>query len=375
MKIVIAVDSFKGSLTSLEAGQAIADGIRRVKDADIKIVPIADGGEGTVTALVNGMGGRLMKTTVTGPLGSPVEAEWGIVNGDTAVIEMASAAGICLVEKEQLDPLRATTFGVGELIKTALDMGLRRFIIGIGGSATNDGGSGMLEALGFELNDSANNKISRGAIGLKDLSSISSNNVTSALSSATFRIVCDVSNPLCGDMGCSKIYGPQKGASPSDIEAMDGWLKNFALLSGGDPDYPGAGAAGGMGFAFKTFLGGSLERGIDIIIAETRLEALIKDADLVITGEGRMDSQTINGKVPFGIASISRKCDRKLIAFCGCCTPDSSILNSRGIAAIFPILREVVPLNEALSHDTAYHNLASTAEQAMRLMALKVDTD
>lgn len=371
MNVVVAIDSFKGSMSSIEAGNAIKEGIARVKDADVMISPIADGGEGTVEALVEGMNGTLKTSTVTGPLGEKVSANWGIIDdGDskTAIIEMASAAGIILLKNEELNPLYTTTYGVGELIKEAISEGCKKFIIGIGGSSTNDGGVGMLQALGYEFLDDNNQEIKRGAIGLKDLATISKKNVIAGLDECTFKIACDVKNPLCGEYGCSKIYGPQKGATDDMIKDMDLWLGEYARISGGDMNYPGTGAAGGMGYAFLTFMNGSLEPGIDIVLHETRLEDKIKQADIVITGEGRMDSQTVMGKAPVGVAKLAKKYDKKVIAFCGCATEDAGICNDHGIDAYFPILRSVCSLEEALSKEVAMSNLSNTTEQVFRLI-------
>jgi len=369
MNVVVAIDSFKGSLSSIEAGSAIREGIGKACNANVQVSPIADGGEGTVESLVDGMQGKLRSSIVTGPLGEKIEARWGLIEdtiGRTAIIEMASAAGIVLLKKNQLNPLYTTTYGVGELIKAAINEGCRRFLIGIGGSSTNDGGIGMLEALGYDFLDSERKSVLRGAIGLKDLKYISNKNVLKELDDCTFRVACDVTNPLCGDNGCSAVYGPQKGATTDMIKEMDSWLYRYAQISGGDSEYPGTGAAGGMGYAFRTFLNASLEPGIDIVLEETRLEAKIKDADIVITGEGRMDSQTVMGKAPVGVARIAKKYNKKVIAFCGCATSDAGICNDYGIDAYFPILRNVVSLEEALNRDNAYDNLQKTAEQVFR---------
>lgn len=371
MNVVIAIDSFKGSMTSLEAGEAIAKGISNVADANITICPIADGGEGTVDALVEGMGGELRKTVVTGPLGDKVEAKWGVIENDTgklAIIEMAEAAGIVLLKANQLNPYATTTYGVGELINAAIDEGCRRFIIGIGGSSTNDGGVGMLQALGFDFTDVDGKPIERGAKGLEKLASISRDNVSPILGECVFLVACDVKNPLCGDNGCSSVYGPQKGATFEMIANMDRWLSDYALLSGGDKDYPGTGAAGGMGFAARTFLNASLEPGIDIVLRETCLEEKVKDADIVITGEGRMDSQTVMGKAPVGVAQIAKKYNKKVIAFCGCATEDAKLCNEHGIDAYFTILRNVVTLDEALERENAMGNMTNTVEQVFRLL-------
>lgn len=371
MKAVVAIDSFKGSLSSIEAGNAIKAGIEKVKDIDVTISPIADGGEGTVEALVRGMNGVIMHSEVTGPLGKNVTAKWGMIEDagtKIAIIEMAQAAGIELLNREELNPLKTTTYGVGELIKEAIDKGCRRFIIGIGGSATNDGGAGMLQALGYDLLDANGEKVPFGAIGLKSLVSISNENVINELSDCVFRVACDVKNPLCGENGCSAIYGPQKGADKAMIKDMDSWLRKYAEISGGDMEYPGTGAAGGLGFAFLTFLNASLEPGIDIVLDETGLEEKIKGADIVITGEGRMDAQTVMGKVPVGVAKIAKKHNKKVIAFCGCATDDALICNEYGIDAYFPIIRTIISLDEALDKNIATKNLSLTAEQVFRLL-------
>lgn len=371
MNVVIAIDSFKGSLSSIEAGRAIETGIKKACDADVKIYPIADGGEGTVEALSSGMKGVIKSSVVTGPLGEKITAHWGLIDdkkGRTAIIEMACAAGIGLIEKSELNPLNTTTYGVGELIKDAIAQGCRRFIVGIGGSATNDGGVGMLQALGYDFEDEEGNPIRHGAIGLKDLTGISDKNVLQELKECTFRVACDVKNPLCGDNGCSMIFAPQKGATPEMIKDMDGWLKKYARIAGGDMNYPGTGAAGGLGFAFLTFLNATLEPGIDIVLQETGLEEAIRAADIVITGEGRMDSQTVMGKAPIGVAKLAKKYDKKVIAFCGCVSEDARICNEYGIDAYFTILNNVVSRKEALDKDNAAANMASTAEQVFRLL-------
>ena len=375
MKIVIATDSLKGSLTSLEAGKAISQGIHRaIPDAKVIVRPIADGGEGTVEALVLGMNGKEVTVTVTGPLGTPVECTYGILEEQkTAIIEMSGAAGITLVPLPDRNPLYTTTYGVGEVIKDAIRRGCRHFIVGIGGSATNDGGMGMLQALGYGFLDQNEKPVAFGAKGLKDLTKITDTNVIPELKECTFRIACDVTNPLCGDRGCSAVYGPQKGATPSMIREMDKWLEDYAALSAktfpkADALYPGTGAAGGMGFAFLTFTNAVLESGIKIILDETQLEDYIKDADIVVTGEGRLDGQTVMGKAPIGVAQIAKKYDKTVIAFSGCVTEDAALCNDAGIDAFFPILRGVVTLEEAMSRETAEKNMIATAEQVFRLI-------
>ena len=375
MNVVIAIDSFKGSLSSLEAGESAANGIKKVyPDATTVIRPLADGGEGTVDALVAGCGGKMTTVSVTGPLGETVSCQYGIVSATkTAIIEMAVAAGITLVPPQKKNPLHTTTYGVGEIIADAVKRGCRHFLIGIGGSATNDGGIGMLQALGFGMLDENGNQVEFGAKGLRQLKSITTSHVLPELSKCTFRVACDVTNPLCGEFGCSSIYGPQKGATPEMIQDMDQWLGAYAELAKerfpkADAKYPGTGAAGGMGFAFLTFTDAVLESGINIVLDETKLEDYIKDADLVITGEGRMDGQTAMGKAPVGVAKLAKKYGKKVIAFAGAVQRDARACNDAGIDAFFPILRGVVTLEEAMKNENAKQNLADTAEQVIRLM-------
>ena len=370
MKIAIAIDSFKGSLGSMEAGNAAAEGIRRVlPDAECVVRPLADGGEGTVEALVAGLGGRLRNVEVTGPVGKPVVAMYGLV-GSTAVMEMAQAAGITLVSGVEKNPLRTTTFGVGEMIKDAIAQGCRRFIVGIGGSATNDAGAGMLQALGFRLQDADGRDIPFGGGALSSVSKIDRGGAVQELGECTFRIACDVTNPLCGEKGASAVYGPQKGATPEMVETLDSALAHFAAVSGGDPEYPGSGAAGGLGFAFREFLGAELKSGVEIVLEETRFEEVVRDADVVVTGEGRLDSQTVMGKAPIGVAGMAKRFGKKVLAFSGCVTPDAGVVNSHGIDAFFPILREVVTLEKALEKGNAAANLAATTEQVFRCLLL-----
>lgn len=375
MKIVAAIDSFKGSISSLEAGYAVSSGFRSVNNsAEVVVCPLADGGEGTVEALAEGMNGRLYTITVTGPLGTPVSCTYAVIEETmTAVIEMSGAAGITLIPKDDLDPLHATTYGVGEVIIDAIDKGCHRFIIGIGGSATNDGGAGMLQALGYGLLDEKGDQIPRGAIGLKDLKTIDEDGVIPHLKECQFMIACDVTNPLCGPNGCSVIYGHQKGATPSMIEDMDRWLSRYASICNdikedADMQYPGTGAAGGMGYAFKTFTNATLKPGIDIVIEETRLEDYIQDADLVVTGEGMLDHQTAMGKAPIGVARLAKKYNKKVIAFAGAVKMDAEECNKNGIDAFFPIVRGITTLEEAMNPQNAKDNLTATAKQVMRLI-------
>ena len=375
MRVVVAIDSFKGSMSSLEAGEAISKGIKKAhKDAEVEIRPLADGGEGTVEALSIGMGGKLINVDVTGPVGRKVNAVYGIVDlSKTAIIEMSQAAGITLVSGNEKNPLYTTTFGVGELIKDAINKGCRHFVVGIGGSATNDCGIGMLQALGYEFLDKEGKQVGFGASGVRDIVSIRDENVIKELSECYFRVACDVNNPLCGDLGCSAIYGPQKGATKEMVADMDGWLKNYSKIvkekyPDADCEYPGTGAAGGLGYAFFNFTNSKLESGIKIVLDETKLEEYVKDADIVVTGEGRLDHQTVMGKAPVGVANIAKKYNKKVIAFSGSVTEDAGVCNEHGIDAFFPILRRIVTLEEAMQTDTAKKNLTDTAEQVFRLL-------
>ncbi len=375
MKVVVAIDSLKGSLSSLEAGNAIKEGIMNViPDAEVTVRPLADGGEGTVEALVLGMGGKWETVNVTGPLGAKVDCAYGILEeSKTAIVEMSGAAGITLIPHGKRNPLDTTTYGVGEVIRDAVKKGCRHFIVGIGGSATNDGGIGMLQALGFGMLDKNGNQVALGAKGLADLAEITDDNVIPELKECCFRVACDVTNPLCGESGASAVYGPQKGATPKMIKDMDCWLGAYASLAAktyekADADYPGTGAAGGMGFAFYTFLDAVLESGIKIILEETKLEDYVKDADYVVTGEGRLDGQTVYGKAPIGVAKIAKKHDKKVIAFSGAVTKDAVACNEHGIDAFFPILRGVQTLREAIMPENARYNMIATVEQVFRLI-------
>lgn len=375
MNVVIAIDSFKGSLSSLDAGMAASEGIKRaVPNANVIVRPIADGGEGTVDALCMALGGIIMSIDVTGPLGEKVKAEYGlVVQTRTAIIEISAAAGITLVSDEQKNPLNTTTYGVGEIIADAISRGCRDFIIGIGGSATNDGGVGMLQALGFDVLNSKGQNVPLGAKGLQDIHTISIQNANPALKECTFNIACDVKNPLCGKNGCSAVFAPQKGADKQMIDAMDSWLLNYAEVSkmsfpNANKDAEGAGAAGGLGFAFMTFLNGELKNGINLVLEKTMLEDYIKEADIVVTGEGRLDSQTVMGKAPIGVAAIAKKYGKKVVAFSGCATRDAYVCNNHGIDAFFPVVRGACSLEEAMNTDIAFYNVADTAEQVFRLI-------
>ncbi len=375
MKVVIAIDSFKGSLSSMEAGNTIQSAVRKVKpDAEVIVKPLADGGEGTTDSLIEGLGGERINVTVTGPLGAPVEASYGyLADTKTAVLEMASAAGITLVPDAQKDPLRASTFGVGELILHAVQKGCRNFIIGIGGSATNDGGIGMLRALGYEFLDAQGRDVGEGGQALAKVQTIRTAQVPAVLKDCQFRIACDVNNPLCGPNGATAIYGPQKGVTQEMMPALDRGMTHFANIteaafSCSHTETPGAGAAGGLGFAFLCYLNGTLTPGIDLVLDAVGLEKELEDADIVITGEGRLDHQTAMGKAPVGVAKRAKKYGAKVIAFAGSVTEGASACNDAGIDAFFPILRSITTLEEAMEPAHARANLSASVEQVFRLL-------
>lgn len=374
MKVVIAIDSLKGSLSSMDAGHAIKEGILRATDADVIIKPLADGGEGTTDALIEGMGGEKISLTVKGPLQTPVEAYYGYLQeNNTAIMEMAMASGITLIPGEALDPLNTTTYGVGEMIKDAIHRGIRNFIIGIGGSATNDGGTGMLSALGYEFLDTNGQPVGFGGQCLEKIAAISDKNKLAELEECHFQIACDVENPLCGPKGATYIYGPQKGVSNTLLPLLDAGMKNYGqiaeIFTGKQTmETAGAGAAGGLGFAFVTFLNGELKSGIDLILDAVGLEESLENADFVITGEGRLDQQTAMGKGPAGVAKLGKKYGAKTIALAGSVTEDASACNAAGIDGYFCILSSISTLEEAMNPDTARKNLTLTAEQLFRLL-------
>lgn len=377
MKVIIATDSYKGSLSSLEAGEAIAQGIKNFdKNIETFVSPLADGGEGTSFALTHTLGGKTVTANVHAPLGNIVEARYGLIeNRHLAVIEMAEASGLSLVPTDKRNPLYTSSIGTGEMILDAIKRGCRDFIIGIGGSATNDGGIGMLSALGYEFMDEDNKPVPAGAIGLSMLTHINSEKVIHELKDCNFIIACDVNNPLCGPNGCSAIYGPQKGATPEMVKDIDLWLKNYAALTKSvNPEASdlteGAGAAGGLGYAFLSYTNASLKPGIDIVLEETNIEEHIKEADLVITGEGRLDAQSVMGKAPTGIAKLAKKYNKKVIAIAGCLTEDAKECNAHGIDAFFAVVPGAVSLEEAMNPENAKNNIKNVVEQVFRAITL-----
>lgn len=372
MKIVIAPDSFKECLTAAQVAQSIENGMRQIfPDAEYVQVPVADGGEGTLQSLVDATQGRFIEVTVTGPLGEPVTACFGLLGkGDTAMIEMAQASGIELVRPETRNPLIATTFGTGELIKAALDLGVRHFIVGIGGSATNDGGAGMLQALGIKLLDDNNQELEHGGAALAKLSHIDLATMDERLKQCTFIAASDVNNPLTGVNGASATFGPQKGATPEMVALLDNALRHYAAIIkrdlGKEVDaVAGAGAAGGMGAALLGFLNAKLKPGIEIVMEAVELAEKVKGADLVITGEGRIDGQTAQGKTPVGVARIAKMESIPVIALAGSVGLGVEAVYEKGIDALFPVVHGAVSLDEALAKGSenltrAARNLAAT---------------
>jgi glycerate kinase len=379
MKIVIAPDSYKESLTALEVATEIEAGFREVfPKAEYIKLPMADGGEGTVAAMVAATGGTLDEVNVTGPLGEPVKACYGLTgDGKTAIIEMAAASGLALVAPSLRNPLKTTSYGTGELIKAALDAGINHLIIGIGGSATNDGGAGMLQALGVKLPDHAGREIGFGGGALADLDRIDISGMDPRLKACRIEAACDVNNPLTGPKGASAVFGPQKGATPEMVSQLDVNLARFASLISRDlgmqVDWvPGAGAAGGMGAALLAFLGAQLRPGIDIVMEAVGLEAHVRDADLVITGEGRIDSQTIHGKTPIGVARVAKRYNKPVIGIAGCLADDAAVVHEFGIDAVFSVLSQVGSMEEAMTNAAtnlraASQNIAATLKLALEM--------
>jgi glycerate kinase len=366
MKIVIAPDSYKESLTALEVATEIEAGFREVfPDAEYIKLPMADGGEGTVAAMVAATAGTLVEVVVTGPLGEPVMACYGLT-GDrkTAIIEMAAASGLALVAPGLRNPMKTTTYGTGELIKAALESGTRHLIIGIGGSATNDGGAGMLQALGVRLLDRAGREIGFGGGALADLERIDISGLDPRLKACRIEAACDVDNPLTGQKGASVVFGPQKGATPEMVAGLDANLCRYADLISRDlgvqvDPVSGAGAAGGMGAALLAFLGVTLRPGIEIVMETVGLGACVRDADLVITGEGRIDSQTIQGKTPIGVARMAKRYGKPVIGIAGCLSSDAGVVHGHGIDAVFSVLNRACSVEEALTQAAANVRIAS----------------
>lgn len=366
MKIVIAPDSYKESLSALEVANAIEQGFREIwPDADYVKLPVADGGEGTVEAMVAATAGRIVDVNVTGPLGEPVTAFFGL-SGDkhTAFIEMAAASGLEQVPVALRDPLKTTSWGTGELIRHALDAGVDHIIIGLGGSATNDGGAGMVQALGAKLLDARQNEIGKGGAALDALTRIDISQLDPRLAACRIEVACDVTNPLTGKEGASAVFGPQKGATAETIDRLDTALVHYAQIIARDLEVDvlelaGGGAAGGMGAALYVFCGAQLRRGIEIVTDALQLDACVADADLVVTGEGRMDSQTIHGKVPVGVAKVAKRYHKPVIGIAGSLTADVGIVHEHGLDAVFSVIYTICTLDDALKN--AAENVRMTA--------------
>ncbi|HAT7591989.1 glycerate kinase [Citrobacter werkmanii] len=366
MKIVIAPDSYKESMSALEVATAIELGFREIwPEAEYVKIPVADGGEGTVEAMVAAMQGHLVHVNVTGPLGNTIQAFYGL-SGDerSAFIEMAAASGLEQVPANLRDPLKTTSWGTGELIRHALDAGVEHIIIGIGGSATNDGGAGMVQALGARLLDAQDEDIAHGAMGLESLARIDISQLDPRLAGCRIEVACDVTNPLTGKEGASVVFGPQKGATAEMIPRLDRALTHYAQLIARDLDVnvlelAGGGAAGGMGAALYAFCGAQLRRGIEIVTDALRLDACVADADLVVTGEGRIDSQTIHGKVPVGVAKIAKRYNKPVIGIAGSLTADVGVVHEHGLDAVFSVIYTICSLDEALKN--ASENVRMTA--------------
>ncbi|MGF6422922.1 glycerate kinase [Lelliottia sp. 489] len=357
MKIVIAPDSYKESLSALEVATAIEQGFREIlPDAHYVKLPVADGGEGTVEAMVAATQGGIIKVRVTGPLGENVEGFYGL-SGDeqSAFIEMAAASGLEMVAPSSRNPLKTTSWGTGELIRHALDAGVKHIIIGIGGSATNDGGAGMVQALGAKLLDAEDNPIGMGGGELEKLARIDISELDTRLANCRIEVACDVTNPLTGKEGASAVFGPQKGATPEMIARLDDSLAHYAKIIARDLDIDvlnleGGGAAGGMGAALYAFCGAELRQGIEIVTDALHLDNHVADADLVITGEGRIDSQTIHGKVPVGVAKVAKRYNKPVIGIAGSLTADVGVVHEHGIDAVFSVIYTVCTLEEALKN-------------------------
>ncbi|NLN15592.1 MAG: glycerate kinase [Tissierellia bacterium] len=375
MKFLLAPDSFKESLTAKEAAEAMERGLRKVfPKAEFVKVPMADGGEGTTTSLVDATGGEMYYPLVLDPLGREVKAKLGILGGgDVAVIEMASASGLELLEKDERNPLVTTTYGTGQLIKEALDKGVKTIIVGIGGSATNDGGAGMVQALGGRLLDKDGKEIGFGGGALKDLAKIDLSQLDPRIKEVDIEVACDVNNPLTGELGASHIFGPQKGATPEMVLELDEALKHYAEIIRSDlkldiERVPGAGAAGGLGAGIMAFLGGKLSPGIDIVIKYTQIEDKMEGVDYVFTGEGSIDSQTRFGKTPYGVAKVAKKFNLPVIALAGSLGHDVEVLYDYGFDAFFSILPGVCDLERALKEGAK--NIERTCENIARLIKI-----
>ena len=373
LKVVAAPQTFKGSISALNAAEAISIGVKNIyQSAEVFLCPVADGGDGTLETLVEVSNGNIVECVVEGPTGTPVEAQWGAMGDEqTAVIEMARTSGLALLDLSERDPLNASTYGLGEAILSALDQNYRKFIIGIGGSATNDGGAGMAQAVGISLKDEFGKEIPRGGAALSKLHSIDTAGIDPRIKQSEFMVACDVNNPLTGPEGASAVYGPQKGATPEMITQLDEALKNFAetILSdlGEEVEHiSGAGAAGGLGAGMMAFMGGTLKPGVDIVLDTVGLADKLKGTDIVITGEGGIDFQTVYDKAPIGVAKLAKTLGIPTIALAGLVGKDFQVVHKDGIESVFSIVNGPMTLENASSN--AHRLIVESTEQVMRLL-------
>ena len=371
MKIVIAPQAFKGSISAMNAAKAIEHGVKSVlPNCETILIPIADGGDGTLETLIDVMGGDIVTENATGPLGSKLKADWGALsNQKTAIVEMARTSGLALLNPNDLDPYKATTYGLGEMISKSMDKGYREFIVGIGGSATNDAGAGLAQALGVRLLNASGKEIGRGGFNLKHLDSIDMSRLDPRIAESKFNVACDVDNPMCGPEGASAVYGPQKGASKEMISVLDNALQHFCHIVHRDLNkeikhMPGAGAAGGLGGGMFAFLNASLKKGIDIVLETLDFDEKIGDADLVITGEGQMDFQTVFSKAPIGAAKASKSKNIPVVSLSGSLGKDYELVHDHGIDAVFSIPSKPMTLQE--SSDNAHELISKASEEIMR---------
>tara|TARA_B100001013_G_scaffold158022_1_gene94224 strand:+ start:1041 stop:2183 length:1143 start_codon:yes stop_codon:yes gene_type:complete len=378
MKILVAPQEFKGSISALSASEAAKNGILRVfPEAEVVLCPVADGGDGTLETLVEVSGGEVRTCSVQNPIGETIQAQWGAMgDGVTAVIEMARTSGLALLSLDERDPLNASTYGLGQAISEALDEGFRKFIVGIGGSATNDAGAGMAQALGANLLDDRGNTISFGGAALISLQTVDISNMDSRIKDSKFLVACDVSNPLTGEEGASAVYGPQKGATPEMVKRLDDALSNFATVVKKDlkkdvSEMSGAGAAGGLGAGMMAFMGAELKAGVDIVLDTVNLRDKLSSVDLVITGEGGMDFQTIYNKAPIGVARIASEHNIPTIAIAGLLGSNFKIVHEHGIRAATSIVNGPITLEEA--SDRAFELISDSVEESLRFISVGMD--
>jgi glycerate kinase len=378
MKILVAPQEFKGSISALSAAEAAKTGILRVfPQAEVVLCPVADGGDGTLETLVEVSGGEVKTCSVQNPIGETIQAQWGAMgDGVTAVIEMARTSGLALLSLGERDPLNASTYGLGQAISEALDEGFRRFIVGIGGSATNDAGAGMAQALGANLLDDQGNTINFGGAALSNLQTVDISNMDSRIKDSKFLVACDVSNPLTGEEGASVVYGPQKGATPEMVRSLDDALSNFATVVKKDlkkdvSEISGAGAAGGLGAGMMAFMGAELKAGVDIVLETVNLRDKLASVDLVITGEGGLDFQTVYNKAPIGVARIASEHNIPTIAIAGLLGSNFKVVHEHGIRAATSIVDGPITLEEA--SERAFELISDSVEESLRFISVGMD--